>query len=308
MKILTSTTLVLAVGFALLGCATDQADRHVLKLDRTSDHAITNPHEWALQQFSDGPISGPDVSDYARGVLKWGLLQALADLDLDGKQELFLRQDGMGRVWEVLVFTPVKDGYRYIGHFPASYFVLDPDNRIILVYEACGGKYGHIKAYRHDGDRFIGTLLESMWSGDGYEENNKKRARLFPKDKVINWMKMTSSLQNDPRLAHLILKLRSNVNHPFAIVESGTPFLSTLANGIRVRRLEDVMRLLRQGGKRLNANAYQLSATSPEKVSDRTNGDIRQKESFPETYCPFSVNLCRSMTNSYREFGKKTKC
>ena len=190
----TSTIVVVAVGLVLFGCATDRSDPHILKLDRAYNGVIANPHEWALQQFSDGPILGPDVSDYAKGVLKRGLLEALADLDSDGQQDLFLREDGFGRVWEVLVFFPVKGGYRYIGHFPASAIVFNADQKSLLVYEACGGKYGYIKTYRHDGQRFTGTLLQDMWSGDGHEENNQKMAMLFPKDKVIRWVKTPNKI------------------------------------------------------------------------------------------------------------------
>ena len=64
-------------GFALAGCATDQPDYHVLKLDQTYNRVIVNAHEWALEQFSDGPISGTNVSDYARIVLAHGLNQGL---------------------------------------------------------------------------------------------------------------------------------------------------------------------------------------------------------------------------------------
>jgi len=108
MKRLTNTILVLIAGSAFAGCATVRSDHHVLKLDRPYDHVIANPYEWSLQQFSDGPISGPDVSDYARIVIAHGLKQALADLGSDGTQELFLRQDCPARVWEVLVFSPIN--------------------------------------------------------------------------------------------------------------------------------------------------------------------------------------------------------
>jgi len=189
----TSTALILAVGFTLSGCASDRSDHHVLKLDKTYDPVIRNPYEWALQQFSDGPISGPNVSDYARLVLTNGLKQALADIGGDGTQELLLRQDCPARVWEVLAFTPVKSGFRYVGHFPASAIVPDPNQPSVLVYEACGGKYGYIKTYRHDGHRFIGTVLEDLWSGDGHEDNNQKMETLFPEDRLIKWANTPNS-------------------------------------------------------------------------------------------------------------------
>jgi hypothetical protein len=181
------TILILAVGLALAGCATDQrCDYHVFKLDRIYDRTISNPYEWALAQLSDGPISDPDVSDYAHLVLARGLTQALGDLGGDGTQELFLRQG-----WAVLVFTPVQHGYRYLGDFPASSMVLDPREPSVTVYEACGGKFGYIKTYRHNGQRFTGTVVQEIASGDGApDENNRKLAELFSKDKVLKWTKV----------------------------------------------------------------------------------------------------------------------
>ena len=192
---LTSTILALAVGCALTGCATDRSNHHVLKLDRTYNEVITNPYEWALQQFSDGPISGPNVSDHAKLVLKRGLLQALADLGSDGTEELFLGQDCPARVWEVLVFTPIKGGYRYLGHFPAGAIVLKQDQTPVLVYEPCGGRYGFIKTYRHDGKGFVCATTQDIAVGDGApDENNQRMAELFPKDKVIKWAKTPNNV------------------------------------------------------------------------------------------------------------------
>ena len=188
----------LAVGYALAGCATDQPDYHVLKLDQTYNNLIVNPHEWALQQFSDGPVAGTNVSDYARIVLAHGLKQAVADLGSDGTQELLLREDCPARVWEVLVFSPIKGGYRYIGHFPASATVLNEKQPSCLVYEACGGQYGYIKTYRHDGQRFVGTCLQDIVSGDGApEENNRKLDDLFPGDRVMKWTKTLNHTSDD---------------------------------------------------------------------------------------------------------------
>jgi len=193
MNDVTSAILILTIGFALSGCSTGRPDHHVLKLDQTYNYVISNPHEWALQQFSNGLISEPSVSDCARFVLKYGLKESLVDLDADGTQELLLRQGCPARVWQVLVFAPAKGGYRYLGHFPASTIVLDQKQTLILVYEACGGKYGYIKTYRHDGHKFVGTMLQDIRSGDGYEENNKKMAMMFPKDRVIKWASTPSN-------------------------------------------------------------------------------------------------------------------
>jgi len=189
-----NTILIVAVSFLLTGCATARQDHHILKLDKTYEPVISNPYEWTLQQFADGPISGPKISDYALLVLKDGLKQAHADLDHDGIQELLIRQDCAARVWEVLVFKPARRGYRYFGHFTATIIVPIPNEPSVLVYEACGGKYGHIKTYRHDGYRFNGALQKSLWSGDGHEEGNQKLAELFPESKVINWSKTPNNI------------------------------------------------------------------------------------------------------------------
>ena len=194
---LINSILALIVGCALTGCATGRVAHHILKGDGSYNHVITNPKEWALQQFSDGPISGPDVSDYAKLVLKRGLLQTLADLGADGTKELFLRQACPARVWEVLVFRPIKGGYRYLGHFPAGTIVLKDEHASVLVYEPCGGHYGYIKTYRYNGEKFVCTAAQDITGGDGApEENNQKMARLFPKDKVIRWAKTPNRRQD----------------------------------------------------------------------------------------------------------------
>lgn len=59
--------------------------------------------------------------------------------------------DCAARMWEMLVFRPVKGGWRYLGHFPAGPIALAPDRLSVLVYEPCGGHSGFIKTYRHDG-------------------------------------------------------------------------------------------------------------------------------------------------------------
>lgn len=192
---LIGTFLILAVSFALAGCAIHRSEHHVLKLDRTHEHIINNPYEWALQQFANGPISGSDVSDYARLVLTNGLKQALADLGGDETQELLLRQDCPARVWEVLTFTPVKGGYRYFGHFPAGLVVPNTVRSSVLVYEPCGGHYGFIKTYKHDGDKFVCHSTEDITVGDGTpDESNRKLGELFPKGKVIKWAKTPTKL------------------------------------------------------------------------------------------------------------------
>ena len=195
MKRLTSTILALTLGCTLAGCQANQPNHHVLKSGGTYNQTLANPYEWALQQFSDGPISGPDVSDYARIVLTGGLKQTFADLGADGTQELFLRQDCPARMWEVLVFTPVNGGYRYLGSFPAGAIVLNSNQPSVLVYEPCGGHNGYIKTYKYDGIRFVCTDVQPIAVGDGApEENNRMRSELFPKDRVIRWAKTPNKI------------------------------------------------------------------------------------------------------------------
>lgn len=181
---------VLAVGCALAGCATNQPDHHASKLDQTYNRVIVDAHKWALEQFSDGLISGTNVSDYARIVLAHGLKQARCDFGADGSQELFLREDCPARAWEVLVFKPTAGGYRYLGHFPAGPIVLNTEQATIQVYEPCGGHYGYIKTYRHDGRKFVCTRTQDISVGDGApDENNRTMAASFPEDKVLKWTK-----------------------------------------------------------------------------------------------------------------------
>ena len=182
------------VAVALAGCSTSQqVDPHILKLGLPYTKTIADPQEWALIQFSDGPISGPDVSDYAKGVLKDGLCQAFSEPQPDGTRDLYIRQDCHGRAWSVLALTPVKGGYRYLGSFPASALMVsqtDPPHSV-LVYVPCGGHRGSIEMLEHDGERFHCKSSEWMASGDGApEENNRKLSTLFPSDKVVKWTKM----------------------------------------------------------------------------------------------------------------------
>ena len=121
----------------------ERGDWHIVKCGLTWDATIADPRRWALEQFADGPIEGPDASEWARLVLQGGLVEERRDLDGDGAEELFLRQGVPARVWTFLVFAPVEGGWRYEGSFDAGAMRVlpkDGDNRPrILVYEACGG-------------------------------------------------------------------------------------------------------------------------------------------------------------------------
>lgn len=182
--------LILAAGIALSGCATGRPNYHAFKLDQPFEQVIADPCDWTLQQFADGPISGAGVSEYARIVVEHGLQEASEDLNGDGVRELLLRSGLPGRVFDVLVFSRAGGGYRYLGNFPASWVVPDSGKLSVLVYEACGGHYGFIKSYRHDGQRFVCRSAEEIRVGDGApDENNRRLGVLFPEDRVIKWKK-----------------------------------------------------------------------------------------------------------------------
>jgi hypothetical protein len=182
------------VAVALAGCSTSQqVDPHILKLGLPYTKTIADPQEWALIQLSDGPISGPDVSDYAKLVLRDGLCQAFSEPQPDETRDLYIRQDCHGRAWSVLAFTPVKGGYRYLGCFSASALMVsltDPPHSV-LAYVPCGGHRGSIEMFEHDGESFRRISSEWITSGDGApEENNSKLHTLFPSDRVVKWTKM----------------------------------------------------------------------------------------------------------------------
>ena len=113
-----------------------------------------------------------------------GLQEAKADLDADGKAELFLRQAAGGRNWVALVFTPVKGGYRYMGELGGyALRTLPPDRdgrpRVMTGW-VCGGKVILIETFKHTGSRFELVQRESITGGDGApEENNLRLDKLF---------------------------------------------------------------------------------------------------------------------------------
>ena len=193
MKPNTASLLSLVI-FVLAGCSTSrQVYPHILKLDLPYTKTIADPQEWALIQLSDGPISGPEVSDYAKLVLKDGLCQAFSEPGPDGTRDLFIQRDCHARAWGVLVFTPVKGGYRYLGGFPASVWMVSLTDRphSVLVFVPGGGGRGSIEVYEYDGDGFRCMSSEWITCGDGApEENNRKLAALFPQDRLVTWTKV----------------------------------------------------------------------------------------------------------------------
>lgn len=192
-----AATLGFVVVFSIVGCFgnamdRDEPDYHILKLGRPYTGVIADPYKWALEQLSDGPISGPDVDNYTRQTLRYGLEEARADLGSDGTQELLLRPANSARLRLVLVLTPVDGGYRFLGSFGARQVVaLDTPEPSVRVYEPCGGHFGYIATYRHDGSAFVSVDREGISAGDGYpEENNRRLAELFPADKTAKWEKV----------------------------------------------------------------------------------------------------------------------
>ncbi len=185
------TMPVLLLAALLAGCGRGNSgawqvydpNQHVLYGGRYDDKPIRAPRRWALIQFADGPIDGPEVDAWSRGVLKAGLQQAEADLDADGRQELFLRQNVPGRSWTVLVFTRVRGGYRYMGDISGGAFQVLPPGRDgrprIKVREAYGGHLFRIETYKFDGERFQSVASEHITAGDGEPEENNRRLNEF---------------------------------------------------------------------------------------------------------------------------------
>ncbi len=186
------TMPVLLLAVLLAGCGRGNSgawraynpNQHVLYGGRYDGKPIRDPRRWALIQFADGPIDGPEVDAWSRGVLKAGLREAQADLDADGKPELFLRQNVRGRSWTVLVFTPVSGGYHYMGDISGGAFRVLPPGRDerprISVCEAYGGHLFRIATYKFDGEHFQCVASERITGGDGEpEENNRRLNELF---------------------------------------------------------------------------------------------------------------------------------
>ena len=208
-----SAVLSVAVSISILvGCSTSrQVYPHILKLDLPYTKTIADPQEWSLSQFADGPISGPEVSDYAKLVLKDGLCQAFSEPGPDGTRDLFIRRDCHARCWQVLAFAPVKGGYRYLGNFPASVMMVSLTDRphSVLVYVPGGGHQGSIEVYEYDGDAFRCMSSEWITCGDGApEENNRKLAALFAQDRRLKWTKIPDRQvrrrRDHPPVAHVL--------------------------------------------------------------------------------------------------------
>jgi hypothetical protein len=195
MRMFTWAILLFIVACALSGCTTTQLDPNVPKLDLAYGEVVHNPYKWTMLQLSDGPISGKNMTEYAKIIVAKGLLHSRVDLNADDKAELLVRRDGVGRVAEVLVFTSMMGGYRYIGHFQATTIVPGGKKMSALVYEACGGHDGYIKDYRNKGRGFFARTSQGITAGDGApEENNQYLARLFPEDKTVKWTKVPDKL------------------------------------------------------------------------------------------------------------------
>jgi hypothetical protein len=182
-------SILLAI-ILLTGCATQQPafdGLYVLKSGTTWDKVITDPFMWASRNYEEScPVTYVTIN----GVKQVKLQEAWGDLDHDGKIELFLG-NGPGRSWQVTVFAPVKEGYRYIGTLAGSVFRIlpedDKDQSRMLVFEPCGGHYGYIKAYTHDGKKFVCTSSEGIHCGDGApDENNRRLDELFFSDSAKN--------------------------------------------------------------------------------------------------------------------------
>lgn len=187
-------TMFLGVlGVVLLGChrpidssrASWAEEHHIVKCGLPYDKTISDPRTWALIQFADGPIDGPEAGAWARSVVHAGLNEAEADLDADGKPELFLRRDirVQARAWAVLVFTPVRGGYRYMGSLNGTAFRILPKGEDgqprLQVFEVRGGHQGCIGTYRNNGKAFECVSTQRLECGDGAREEDRRRLDQF---------------------------------------------------------------------------------------------------------------------------------
>ena len=164
---------------------------HIWKCDLPYERTIPDPRRWALIQFADGPIDGPEVSAYAKGVVAAGLEEAKIDLNADGRAELLLRQSAGGRNWVALVFTPAKGGYRYMGELGGyALRTLPPDRngraRVMTAW-SCGGKIVLIGTFKHTGSRFELTRRESITGGDNAPEANNRRLDKLFGARILQW-------------------------------------------------------------------------------------------------------------------------
>lgn len=142
-----------------------------LECDSTWPHPIRDPYRWSLEQLADGPIEGPDVSAWARHVLAHPLERALADMDGDGVDELFIRQRPWGRVWGALVFRRADDRWRYVGYVEATFLrLLGPDESgrpSLCIYAGCGSTTGTVATLANDGSRFVCISAQGVTHPDG---------------------------------------------------------------------------------------------------------------------------------------------
>ncbi len=184
--------VVLLTAALLAGCATAQPatnDQHARSRD--GDEVIADPYDWVSQRFE------MVTHETVNGIERVWLQEARGDINFDGTLELFVG-NGPARCWGAAVFTPVEGGYRYIGEIGGRAFRILPKDEKgrprMLVYEPCGGHYGYIVTYMHDGKEFVCTSREGIHGGDGApDENNRRLDELFfsgsAKNACLKWRK-----------------------------------------------------------------------------------------------------------------------
>jgi hypothetical protein len=159
---------------------------------------LTDPYEWCLRHSYGpavkGPPNGISLRQWAREIGWHSLLEASADIDGDGLDDLLIRPEAAARVWPVFVFRRTRAAvWNFAGTFAMSWMLQpgapgSPSPPTILVYEACGGHFGYVKKVKLTADGFvIEGKIEEVWSGDGHDEGTKRLEALFPGNSVMQW-------------------------------------------------------------------------------------------------------------------------
>ena len=154
---------------------------HVWKLDAAYDKPISDPEQWAADNFSDKPNAAKD---------DWKIERFELDIDHDGLPELFLttpRLHGNGG-GPHLVFQKRGKFHFYGGQLSGRTNTIrgvpvdaDGPPRIMTFWNDGGGR-GTASVWKWDGKVFQRISSEVIWSGDrGTEEGRRRFDELFGK-------------------------------------------------------------------------------------------------------------------------------
>jgi len=203
-----SPILLLAICIALPGHGAPDAPHKGVLITRlyaaSIGQEVQDPYAWCLRHSygpnATGPKPGETLAAYAQAIGWLGLLEAVADLDGDGVNELLIQPEEASRAHPVFVFRHSKQGYTFAGNVEASLMLCPgkpgaPPPPRILVYEGCGGTSGYVRVYelRATGFHEVGTARE-VGSGGGHEEGSQELERTFPPSSLLVWKKAPNSL------------------------------------------------------------------------------------------------------------------